>query len=94
MRIASSFLPLFSHIGCKGLNPEADSPELGGIWIPKICSLGWMTVNIGKVPLASQPWSKIMESLQNSKLKRQECLLSKQQHGSLAWAVQGTRQGE
>ena len=96
VRIASSFLPLylFSHIGCKGLNPEAGSLESGGVWIPKILSLRWMTVNIGKVPLASQPWSRSMESLQKSKLKRQQCLLSKQYHGRLAWAVQGIWQGE
>ncbi|KAK4826671.1 hypothetical protein QYF61_010680 [Mycteria americana] len=76
------------HIGCKGLNPEAGSLESDGVWIPKIRSLRWTTANIGKVSLASQPWSRIMESLQKSKLKRQQSLLSKQHHGRLAWAVQ------
>lgn len=46
--------------------------------------------DIGKVPLASQPWSRIMESLQKSKLKRQQHLLSKHHHGRPAWAVQKT----
>lgn len=91
VRIASSSLPLYllSHISCKGLNPEAGSLELGGVRIPKIRRLRQMTVNTGKVPLASQSWSWSMESLQKSKLKRQQCLLSKQHHGRLVWAVQG-----
>lgn len=96
MRIAWSFLPLylFIHISCKDLNPEAGALESGGVWIPKICNLGWMTMDIGKITLAIQPWSRSMEILQKSKLKRQQQLLSKQHHGRLAWTVKEIRQDE
>lgn len=51
-----------SVTGFKELNLEAGSLESGGIWITKICSLRWVTVSVGKLHLATHPWSRNKES--------------------------------